>query len=131
MTGLDTNIIVRYVLQDDPVQAAAVSRLIDSFTVDEPGFISMVVMTEFIWVLQTNYRSERNAIEHVIEALLRTRELRIEREDLIWQALRMYIRGNADFADCLIHCCGHSAGCSYTMTFDRKAAKTAGMKLLF
>lgn len=130
MTGLDTNIIVRYVVQDNPVQSAAVSHLIDTFTVDEPGFISMVVMTELIWVLRTNYHSERNEIERVIEALLRTRELRLERADLIWQALRMYARSNADFADCLIHYCGHSAGCSYTMTFDRNAAKTAGMKLL-
>lgn len=130
MTGLDTNIILRYVVQDDPVQFALVSRLIDGFTVDEPGFISMVVMTEIVWVLQSNYRSERREIERVIEALLRSRELRIERADLVWQALRMYTRSNADFSDCLVQSCGHSAGCSETVTFDRNAAKTAGMKLL-
>ena len=130
MTGLDTNVIVRFLVQDDQEQSAAAERLFDTFTADAPGFISVISMVELVWVLQSCYEVNRNDVLRVMEDLLRTRELIVERAELIWQSLRLFAKGNADFADCVIECCGHAAGCDHTMTFDQNAAKSAGMRLL-
>jgi predicted nucleic-acid-binding protein len=130
MIGLDTNLIVRYITQDDPVQSAAATKLMDSLSADAPGFVAMVVVVELVWVLQSCYRGKRDEIVRVLETLLRSKELIVERAELVWQALRRFSAGHADFADCLIERCGHAAECQYTVTFDRNAASAAGMKLL-
>ena len=130
MTGLDTNVIVRYLVQDDPDQSAAAGLLFDTFKADAPGFVSAISVVELVWVLQSCYGADREQIRGVVEGLLRSRELLVERAELIWQSLRLFTRGNADFADCLIERCGHAAGCDQMMTFDQNAAKIAGMKLL-
>jgi len=130
MIGLDTNVIVRYIAQDDPVQATAATKLLDSLSPDAPGFVALVVVVELVWVLQSCYRSKRDEIVRVLETLLRSKELIVERAELVWQALRRFSVGQADFADCLIERCGHAAECQYTVTFDRNAANAAGMKLL-
>ena len=128
MIGLDTNVLVRYVTQDDPVQSPKASELIESLTTFTPGFVSLVSVVELVWVLQSCYQSAKGDIVTVLETLLRTRELTIEHAELIWQALRRFTASKADFADCLIERCGHAAGCEYTATFDLNAAKAAGMK---
>jgi predicted nucleic-acid-binding protein len=102
----------------------------DSLSSATPGFVAMVVIVELVWVLQGSYRSKRGEIVRVLEALLRSKELIVERAELVWQALRRFAAGHADFADCLIERCAHAADCESTVTFDRDAAKTAGMKLL-
>jgi predicted nucleic-acid-binding protein len=130
MTGLDTNIIVRYVTQDDPVQTRVATRLIESLSVEEPGFVALVVVAELAWVLQTSYSSTRVEIARVLESLLRAKALAVERTDLVWQALRQFSAGRADFSDCLIARCANAAGCEGTFTFDRVAATDAGMRLL-
>ena len=61
---------------------------------------------------------------------MQCRELVVERAELVWQSLRIFAKGNADFADCLIERSGHAPGCDGTLTFDQNAAKCAGMKLL-
>ncbi|MCD7038761.1 type II toxin-antitoxin system VapC family toxin [Pseudomonas sp. MAFF 311095] len=130
MIGLDTNVLVRYVTQDDPVQSAKASALIESLSTASPGFISMVSIVELVWVLQSCYQSAKRDVVTVLETLLRTRELTIEHAELIWQALRKFVANKADFADCLIERCAHAAGCEYTATFDLNAIKTMGMKRL-
>ncbi|HEY4052494.1 MAG TPA: type II toxin-antitoxin system VapC family toxin [Terriglobales bacterium] len=130
MTGLDTNVLVRYVVQDDPAQSATATRLIENFTAAEPGFVSMIVVVETVWVLQSNYKAERREIARVLEALLRSRELVVEHAELVWQALRIFAQSGADFADCLTERSGHAAGCDETVTFDQRASRTAGMKFL-
>jgi len=130
MIGLDTNVLVRYVTQDDPVQSAKASELIESLTAFAPGFVSLVSVVELIWVLQSCYQSAKGDVVTVLETLLRTRELTIEHAEIIWQALRRFTASTADFADCLIERCAHAAGCEYTATFDLNAAKAAGMKRL-
>ena len=130
MIGLDTNVIVRYIVQDDPEQAATATRVVDSFTVQTPGYISLISVVELVWVLQTCYEVGRPEIEAVIESLLRGRGLIVEKPELIWRALAIFAKSNADFADCLIEQSGSLAGCGYTATFDISAAKSAGMKLL-
>lgn len=130
MTGLDTNVIVRFLVQDDPEQSAAAGRLFDTFTVDSPGFVSAIAIVELVWVLQSCYQAGRDDVQSAIEGLLRSRELIVERAEVIWQSLRLFTKGSADFADCVIERCGQAAGCDHTMTFDQKAAKATGMKLL-
>lgn len=130
MIGLDTNVLVRYVTQDDPVQSAKASELIESLTTASPGFVSLVSILELVWVLQSCYQSAKSDVVMVLETLLRTRELTVEHAEIIWQALRKFMANKADFADCLIERCAHAAGCEYTATFDLNAIKTTGMKRL-
>ena len=130
MIGLDTNVLVRYVAQDEPVQSAKASALIESLSASSPGFIAMVSVVELVWVLQSCFKASKAEIVAVIETLLRTKELKVERAEIIWQALRRFTQANADFADCLIERCAHAADREYTVTFDSKAAKTAGMRKL-
>lgn len=130
MIGLDTNVLVRYVAQDDPVQSAKATAVIESLTTTTPGFVAMVCVVEVVWVFQSCFKASRTEIVAVLETLLRTKELKVERAEVIWQALRRFSQANADFADCLIERCAHAADCEYTLTFDSKAAKTAGMRKL-
>lgn len=130
MIGLDTNLLVRYITLDDPVQTRAAVRLIDSLTPQDRGFISMIVMVELAWVLEASYNFEKPAVVSVLEALLRSKELLVEQAEVVSRAVRHFAAGSASFADYLIEQSGRSAGCSYTFTFDRKAAGSAGMRLL-
>jgi predicted nucleic-acid-binding protein len=130
MIGLDTNIVVRYLTHDDTAQTAAAVKLIESLSQDSPGFLSLIVIVELVWVLEVSYRFKKSEIEHVLDTLLRSKELVIERAEIVFQALRKFSASHADFADCLIERCGHAAECQYTVTFDQIAASAAGMKLL-
>ena len=130
MIGVDTNVLVRYLTHDDPTQTAAAKRMMNSLSFDSPGFLSLIVIAELVWVLAVSYRYQKKEIEQVLENLLRTKELVIERADLVSQALRMFHGGRADFADCLIERCGRAAGCKHTFTFDWKAVAGAGMRPL-
>ncbi|MEE4626624.1 type II toxin-antitoxin system VapC family toxin [Pseudomonas alliivorans] len=128
MIGLDTNVLVRYVAQDDPKQSPKASALIESFTINSPGFVTAVSVVELVWVLQSCYESTKSQIILVLETLLRTRELKIENADVVWQALRLFSDSKADFADCLIERSAKAAGCDYVVSFDSKAIKTTGMQ---
>ncbi|HLW87139.1 MAG TPA: type II toxin-antitoxin system VapC family toxin [Terriglobales bacterium] len=129
MIGLDTNVVVRYLTHDDPVQTAAAEKVMGSLSSDSPGFLSLIVIVEVAWVLEVSYGFKKLELEQVLEALLRSKELVVERAEIVWQALRKFRAGNADLADCLIERSGQAAECEYTLTFDRKAVG-AGMRLL-
>jgi len=130
MIGLDTNVVVRYLTHDDAAQSAAAVRVMNSLSSDSPGFLSLIVIAELVWVLEVSYRLKKNEIEQILETLLRSKELVIERAEIVSQALRKFSANRADFADCLIERSAHAAECQYTVTFDQNAAKGAGMKLL-
>ena len=130
MIGLDTNVLVRYVAQDDPNQSPRATRLIESLTTEAPGFVGVVSVVELTWVLSGCYASTKGEICEVLETLLRTKEIIVAQADTVWKALRMFRDGNADFADCLIERTANEAGCSHTATFDRNATKTCGMQLI-
>jgi predicted nucleic-acid-binding protein len=130
MIGLDTNVLVRYLAKDDPIQTPVAVKLVRSLSEDEPGFLSLVVITELIWVLRMSYRYRNNAIANVVEMLLQSKELIVEQEELVADALRGFATGSADFADYLIERTGQLAGCIHTFTFDKRAATFAGMRLL-
>lgn len=130
MIGLDTHVLVRYVLQDDARQSPRASRLIESLSVDEPGFVPVVTVVELAWVLGAGYKLPRVQLAAVLETLLRSKALVIDRADLVMQALARFSTGSADFADALIERTAAAAGCKTTMTFDPGAAKAAGMTLV-
>ena len=130
MIGLDTNILVRYLTKDDPIRTPVAIKLLRSLSSDEPGFLSLVVITELIWVLRLSYRYGNSEIANVVEALLQSRELIVEQEELVAAALGGFAVGSADFADYLIARAGQLAGCTDIFTFDKRAATFAGMRLL-
>ncbi|HEX9463046.1 MAG TPA: type II toxin-antitoxin system VapC family toxin [Alphaproteobacteria bacterium] len=123
MIGLDTNVIVRYLVHDDAAQARRARAVLESYCSDEsPGFISLLVLTEICWVLRGAYRYNRSSIASVIDAFLRTTQLRLEDESTVAAALSLYRTSEADFADCLIGLIGRNTGCDTTVTFDAAAA---------
>ncbi|MGH8218928.1 MAG: PIN domain-containing protein [Steroidobacteraceae bacterium] len=130
MIGLDTNILVRYVMQDDPKQSAKATRLIESLTPEAAGFVSVIGLIELVWVLSSCYGLTREQIAQALDGLLRAKELVLDRAEQVGQALRVFRAGSADFADCLIERSDRAAGCDRTMTFDRTAANSAGMVLV-
>ena len=124
MIGLDTNVLVRYIVQDDPEQAAAVARLIEGqCTAQSPGYVSVPVLVELVWVLTTAYHYERAVVILVIRQILRTAEFVVEDRDTVWAALREFESGAADFADYVIAHRNHARGCTRTYTFDLRAAR--------
>jgi predicted nucleic-acid-binding protein len=130
MIGLDTNILVRYIMQDDPRQSTLATRLVESLSVESPGFVPLVSVVELAWVLSSAYNLDRGQVVHAFASLLRTKEIAVERAELVWKALRVFQSANADFADCLIERSAAVAGCERTMTFDRGAVKGSGMTLV-
>jgi len=130
MIGLDTNVLVRYVMQDDPLQSPRATLLIEALTADEPGFVPVIALVELVWVLSGSYALGRSQVATVIDTLLRSKELVIDRAALVAQALRRFRSGSADFADALIERIASAAGCSETMTFDAGAVKAASMTLV-
>jgi predicted nucleic-acid-binding protein len=130
VTGLDTNVLIRYIMQDDPRQAAAATRLIESLDANDPGFVPLVAVSELAWVLAGAYDLDRRQLVEALAALLRTRELVVEHAETVWKALDRFGESSADFADCLIERSAAGAGCTRTMTFDRAAAKQCGMTLV-
>jgi predicted nucleic-acid-binding protein len=124
MIGLDTNVLVRYLTQDDQGQSLRATELIERLlTEDNPGFISVVAMTETVWVLERAYRLSNVRIAEVIERLLQTAVLVVENEAEVFAAMTVLQEGSGSFADALIGELGDRAGCSVTLTFDQKAAR--------
>jgi predicted nucleic-acid-binding protein len=128
--AIDTNVLVRYVVGDDPAQTARATTLIEQ-ECDEsrPAFIATIVLAELVWVLESCYPSSKEQIVTVLEQVLRTRQFVVEQAELVWQAVRSFVASKADFADCLIERIAAARDCEAAVTFD-KAAATAGMKLL-
>ena len=130
MTGLDTNVLVRYIMQDDPAQCRKASLLIESLTAQNPAFISMIVVIELYWVLTESYDLRKDQAADAIDALLQFQEIQVERAEQVRQALRLHRIKSSDFADCLILQISKNAGCESVATFDLKAAKNIGMTLI-
>lgn len=131
MIGIDTNVIVRYIVQDNPKQAKAATKLIErSCSKDNPGYINHLVLCELVWVLRRNYKLDKRSICQVIEQLIRTDRIFIEEIQLVWKALETFKATKADFADCLIGQRNLQAGCQFTATLDDAASVTKGYKHL-
>jgi predicted nucleic-acid-binding protein len=123
MIGLDTNVLVRYIVRDDTKQTALATKLIEArCKANDPGSVTLVVLCELVWVLNCGYRYERSAIVDVIRRILSADDLQVERSDLAWQALNLYEQEKADFADYVIGLCNRENKAEATYTFDRHTA---------
>jgi predicted nucleic-acid-binding protein len=131
MIGLDTNVLVRYLAEDDAVQSKKATALMASLSAEQPGYVSQVALVEVVWVLGRCYGVEREQMKNIIDSMIGTKELVVEGADTVRKALRVFgASSKADFADCLIERSGHVAKCEYTATFDVMASKVAGMRLI-
>jgi len=130
MIGLDTNLLVRYLTQDDPLQSPKATEIIEQrLTEQDPGFVSIVAMVETVWVLERAYRLPAHEIAAAVKRMLQTDVLEIENEQEVFTAMIALKQGQVSFADSVIAALGARAGCSYTLTFDRTAARSRGFKL--
>jgi predicted nucleic-acid-binding protein len=131
MKAVDTNVLVRYVVRDDPQQFAKAAAFLEQRTPNDPAFVSLVVLVELVWALRRRYRYSREQVHSLVLALLETAEITFEEE----QFLSTLINGNkqtrGDIADHLIAFSAARAGAAFTATFDRQAAKVIpSMELL-
>lgn len=134
MIGLDTNVLARYLTQDDVRQAALASQLIENdLTIARPGFVSLVVLAELCWVLSRLYSATMDELADMISDLLNTPQIQVERREVVQAAIRRFNHGKsrkAGLVDALIAEIANSEGCSSTVTFDKAAVRVAGMTLL-
>jgi predicted nucleic-acid-binding protein len=131
MIGLDTNVLVRYIVRDDDEQSEAATRLIESkCTADNPGLVSSIVMCELTWVLTRGYGYRRDMVGRVIRRILLVQELQVENAEMAWQAVRLFEQGKADFADYLIGVSNREGKAEVTYTFDRRAVESDLFKIV-
>lgn len=131
MIGIDTNVLVRYLAQDDPKQTESATRLIEKKCSDSnPAFINHIVLCETIWVLERLYDVKKNLMTEILGKILNTEQFEIYKIEIVWRAFQEYKKNNkVDFADCLISQINLENGCMETATFDKAASRTAGYKL--
>ena len=131
MIGLDTNILVRYIVRDDARQTASATRLIESrCRMDDPGIVTLVVLCELVWVLDRGYGYVRTDIARVLRRLLSAGDLQVEHSELAWQALNLYEQEKADFADYAIGLRNRDMKSEVTFTFDRRTAGNSLFKVI-
>jgi predicted nucleic-acid-binding protein len=129
MIGLDTNVLVRYLTQDDLVQSRKAAEVIERrLTEQNPGFISVVAMVETVWVLDRAYRLAAHKIAAAVERMLQADVFVVENEQQVFTAM-IALKERHSFADAIIAALGAKAGCSFTLTFDQKALRLPGFKL--
>ncbi len=131
MIGLDTNLLVRLLVVDDPRQADVARKFLeDNCMVEDPGFVNVIVLCELAWTLDRSYGFGSHDIANAIDAILHNRILTVENRAHVVSALQRFRIGGAEFSDMLIGEINRAHGCETTATFDRKAAKIDGFTLV-
>lgn len=131
MIGLDTNLLLRATLNDDPVQSPVAQALLASLDEARQGFINIPVIMEFFWVLRSRYKIPQGRLAVILRSLLEVEFLTFEALETIGRAVAMYEGGKADFADVVVALRNRELGADATLTFDRKAAsRIPSMELL-
>ena len=131
MIGLDTNVLLRYLVRDDVKQLAQAAHLIEQqLSVEEPGFVSLVVLAEVVWNLLSNYEFSREELITALERLLSIESLALQNSKEVSETIEAMRTGTASFPDALIGYLSLAAGCTTTYTFDRKASRLPGFTLI-
>lgn len=131
MTGLDTNVLVRYLTQDDQAQSRRANALIeDTVARGDRCFINLIVLCELVWVLRGAYGFDKTEVIAVLEKMLATTQFYIEDRDLVRRALENFATGPGDFPDYLLGSKNAQAGCHKTATFDRTLKRSALFTIL-
>ena len=119
MIGVDTNVLVRYLVKDEPEQFKAAASLFENNDNQKQGFfVSDIVLCELVWVLESAYKIKRDEVAMTLDRILRSEPFVFDHKNELWGALRDYRKGRADYADYLICRLGDRAGCGQTVTFD-------------
>lgn len=121
MKGLDTSILIRYLVQDDPIQSPRTNKIIEKLTEQAPGFVTVVVIAEVAWVLRARYKATPPEIADAVERILSIGSLRVQNEQQVYEAVVAARSGEGTLADALICALGKSAGCTNTLTFDSRS----------
>ena len=130
MIGIDTNILARYLAEDDEIQTSLAVNLIEKkISAKEPAFISLIVLVEVVWVFKGCYQLNKIDLCKLVRVILETKQFKVEKADLAYRALKLYESGNGDFSDALISTICRENECLEIFTFDKKA-KTVGMTIL-
>lgn len=131
MRGLDTNVLVRFLVQDDKRQAEKAAAYIREATAHgESCFINDIVFCELVWVLEAAYNFDKKDISDVLEKILVTKQFEFELKDVLRQAVGDYAHGKGDLADYLIGRINHGHGCDRTATFDRGLRDEEGFEVI-
>ena len=124
MIAIDTNILVRYITQDDLVQAEAAEKLLATYNSKSQSiFINNIILCEFVWVLEKGYKYSQQQISSAIRIILSTEEFAFEHHNILWLALEDYELKNTDFSDSLISKLNYNLGYKQTFSFDKAAIK--------
>ena len=130
MIGIDTNVLVRYIAQDDATQSRRATSFIEKeCSKTAPGFVGLVVLVEVVWVSESRYGATREEVAGIVRRILSIKQLAVQDAETVWKAVRLFESSKADLADCLVACSAIAAGCKSVVTFDKQASK-AGMTLL-
>jgi predicted nucleic-acid-binding protein len=130
VTGIDTNVLIRLFVRDEPNQLKLARKFLKTLTPDEPGWISVANLLEIEWVLRSAYKHDRAGVARIIDSLLTLNTVVVEQSETVARALVVFRAGKAGFADCLIAASAGAAGCKKVVTFDSIAARDAGMEML-
>ena len=131
MTGIDTNVLVRYITQDDPAQSKAATNFIEKkLSKDNYGFINILVLCEIVWVLRKCYGAPKKKIIRVLEQVLHTAQFKVQNPQLVWLSLSDFRKGSADFSDYIVGRLNQWQECKTTFTFDKKASASETFQFL-
>jgi len=122
MRGVDTNVLVRFLVRDDPEQARKARQFLAGCSAEDPGLVNHIVLCELVWVLGSFYSYPREAIARALKEVVDAIQLSVPDRADVQLAIRQF-RNGADFADALIGIANLRLGCRDTVTFDRGAAK--------
>lgn len=127
MIALDTNVLVRFLVEDDAAQSRAATAVITrAGRTDEPLFVADIVLCEVVWVLSASYAAPKGEIVAAIRKLLHARQLAFRASDVLVRALESYAAGTGDFADYVVQEDARAAGCDSVLTFDKALLKEPG-----
>ena len=131
MIGLDTNVVLRYLLQDDPEQARQANEIFDGLLSElKPGFLSLACVLEIVWVRRSQMRQDPSQIAAHLERLLAADSLAVQNEQQVFEAAFALKRRTGEFEDALIGALDAWAGCEKTLTFDRRAGRLPGFEVI-
>lgn len=130
MIGLDTNVLLRFYLKDDPVHSPRAQHVINSLSAASPGWVGLTSVLELAWVMRRRKGAGREEIASVLEQLLTQDVIVVEQSVVVARAVQRFRSTKADFADCLVAESARAAGCERTVTFDETAARDLGMELI-
>ena len=130
MTGLDTNVLLRFFAQDDQRQSPLADAAMASLTIENPGWVGLATVLEFVWAMSKKMRFAKAVVCDALDRLLMLETIVVEHDATVASAVQRFRSTRADFADCLIAISAQAAGCTKTLTFDEIAARDAGMELI-